>query len=196
MYNDKLGNNCQITSVFSLWGNFLIWPQSLNNMFLHKFFLSKNISFLGPNPIIASITIDPHMVVIQVHVGKKHSGRHDIIIEDLTKKLRLPTPRLIPYNTFRILNQTFNKLVGLIRNFKFHIHGISYIVIFIVMKKNVLNVNYSMLFRCPWLHNIKATHDWVNNMITIEGNGIMWTIAITKHLNNNTKCSKLFLCYH
>jgi hypothetical protein len=44
-----------------------------------------------------------------------------------------------------------------------------------------------MLLGRPWLHNIKATNDWVNNMITIEGKRIMWTIAITKHLNNNTK---------
>ncbi len=75
----------------------------------------------------------------------------------------------------------------MIRYFKIHVHGISYIVIFIVMKNNVLNVSYSMLLGCPWLHNIKVTHDWVDNMITIEGNGIVWTIAITKHLNNNTK---------
>jgi hypothetical protein len=31
----------------------------------------------------------------------------NIIIEDLKKKLRLSTPRLTPYNTFRIVNQTF-----------------------------------------------------------------------------------------
>jgi hypothetical protein len=43
-----------------------------------------------------------------------------------------------------------------------------------------------MLLGCPWLHNVKLTCDWVNNMITIEGNGIVWTITITKHLNNDT----------
>jgi hypothetical protein len=46
------------------------------------------------------------------------------------------------------------------------------------------------------LHNAHVTHDWGNNLITIEGNGTMWTIAITKHLDNNTKCPKVLLCYN
>ncbi len=63
------------------------------------------------------------------------------------------------------------------------------------MKNNVLDSNYSMLLVQPWLHNARITHDWGNNLITIEGNGTMRTIAITKHLDNNTKCPVVLLCY-
>jgi hypothetical protein len=47
----------------------------------------------------------------------------------------------------------------------------------------------------PWLHNAHVTHDWGNNLITIEGNGTMQTINVTKHLDNNTKCPKVLSCY-
>jgi len=32
-------------------------------------------------------------------------------------------------------------------------------------------------------------------LIIIESNGTVWTIAITKHLDNNTKCPKVLQCY-
>jgi hypothetical protein len=63
------------------------------------------------------------------------------------------------------------------------------------MKNNVLDYNYSMLLGQPWLCNAHVTHDWGNNLITIKGNGIMWTFIITKHLDNNTKHPKVLLCY-
>jgi hypothetical protein len=63
------------------------------------------------------------------------------------------------------------------------------------MKNNVLDSNYSMLLSQPWLHNAHVTHDWGNNLITIEGNGMMRTITIIKHLDNNTKHPKVLLCY-
>jgi len=45
------------------------------------------------------------------------------------------------------------------------------------------------------LHNARVTHDWGNNMIIIEGNGIVQTISTTKHLDSNTKRFEVLLCY-
>jgi hypothetical protein len=53
-----------------------------------------------------------------------------------------------------------------------------------------------MLLGHPWLHNTKVTHDWGNNMITIEGNGIMHTIVVTKHFDGNMKRPIMFLYYN
>jgi hypothetical protein len=38
-------------------------------------------------------------------------------------------------------------------------------------------------------------HNWGNNLINIEANGIVHTITLTKHLDNNTKRLELLLCY-
>jgi hypothetical protein len=70
-----------------------------------------------------------------------------------------------------------------------------YVVTFTMMKKTILDSNYSMLLGCPWLQDAKVTHDWGNNLISIEGNGIICTIAVIKHLDNNTKCLAVLLCY-
>jgi len=53
-----------------------------------------------------------------------------------------------------------------------------------------------MLFGCPWLHKTKVTDDWGNNMITIEGNGIMHIIVVTKHFDGNMKWPIIFLYYN
>jgi hypothetical protein len=41
----------------------------------------------------------------------------------------------------------------------------------------------------------QSTHDHGNNLITIEGYGTMYIIAITKRLDNNTKGLEVLLCY-
>ncbi len=51
-----------------------------------------------------------------------------------------------------------------------------------------------MLLGQPWPCNAHVIHDWENNLITIKGNGMVWTIAITKHSDNNTKHHEM-LCY-
>jgi hypothetical protein len=61
-----------------------------------------------------------------------------------------------------------------------------------VMKNNVLDSNCSMLLG----RNAHVIHDWGNNLITIEGNGIMQTINVTKDLDNNIKCLEDLLCYN
>ncbi len=95
-----------------------------------------------------------------------------------------------------MVDQTLTKPIGLIRDLKIHIHGILYVVTFIMMKNNVLKASNSMLLGCPLLWDVKVTHDWGNNLINIESNGTIHTITITKHLDSNTKCLKVLLCYN
>jgi hypothetical protein len=52
-----------------------------------------------------------------------------------------------------------------------------------------------MLLNKPWLKDAKVTHDWGNNMIKIQGNGIVKTRTMTKHLGTNLKRPKVLLCF-
>jgi hypothetical protein len=70
-------------------------------------------------------------------------------------------------------NQTTTKPVGLIKDLKIYVHGILYIITFTVFQNNVVDSNYSMLLGRPWLKDVKVAHDWGNNTIIIEGNGIV-----------------------
>jgi hypothetical protein len=141
------------------------------------------------------------MVVIWVQVGKNiikdvlldGVSSVNIMVNELWKQF----PNLKPTSyTLWMENQTITKLVGLIKDLKIQIHWISYITMFTIMKNNVLDFNYSMLLGWPWLHNAHVTHDWRNNIITVEGNGMVQTISITKHLDRNTKSLKVLLCYN
>jgi hypothetical protein len=82
----------------------------------------------------------------------------NIITENLITKLGLPKPRLAPYH-HKMVDQNMTKLLGIIRNLKIHIHGIPYIATFTILKNNVVDFNYSMLLRGPWLRNAKVTYD-------------------------------------
>jgi hypothetical protein len=104
----------------------------------------------------------------------------NIIIEDLYKKLGLLTPRLARY-TFRMVDHILTKLVGLIWDLKIHIHGILYVVTFIVMCNSILDSSYSMLLRHPYLCNAKVTHDWGNNVITIDKVGMVQIIVQSRN---------------
>ncbi len=121
----------------------------------------------------------------------KGSGAN-IITKDPRKQLALPSPKLTPY-MFRMVDQSLTKPVGIIGNLKIHIHGIPYIATFTIMRNNVLDGNYSMLLGKPWVRNAKVIHDWGKNLITIEGNGVIPTIPITKHLDPNIKQPKVLL---
>jgi hypothetical protein len=70
-------------------------------------------------------------------------------------------------------DQAITKPVGLIKDLKIHIHGIPYIATFMIMKNNVLDSTYSMLLGQPWLHNACVILDRGNNLITMEGNGMV-----------------------
>jgi hypothetical protein len=65
-------------------------------------------------------------------------------------------------------NQTTAKPLSLIKDLEIFVHGIPYIVTFIVINNNVMNCSYSMLLGCPWLKDAKVSHDWGTNTITIQ----------------------------
>jgi hypothetical protein len=52
-----------------------------------------------------------------------------------------------------------------------------------------------MLLGCPWLKDAIVFHDWGNNIIIIQGVGIVRTILVTKKLGTPTKCPKVVVCY-
>ncbi len=56
-------------------------------------------------------------------------------------------------------DQSMNKPLGIIINLKIHIHGITYIATFIVLKNIVVDFSYSMLLGRPWLKDAKVTHN-------------------------------------
>jgi hypothetical protein len=106
----------------------------------------------------------------------------------------LPKPKPSPYN-LRMENQTTTKLVGLIRDMKIYVHGIPYITTFTILQNNVVESSYSMLLGRPWLKDAKVAHDWGNNNVTIQGNVIVRTITVTKHLGGEVRRPKVLLCY-
>ncbi len=55
--------------------------------------------------------------------------------------------------------------------------------------------NYSMLLGKPWLRDAKVTHDWGNNLITIQGNGIIGTILLNKKLELETRRPQVLIFY-
>jgi hypothetical protein len=87
------------------------------------------------------------------------------------------------------------KPLGIIRNLKFHIHGIPYVTTFIILQNSVVDSNYSMLLGRPWLRDAKVTHDWANNVIIVQVNGTIITILVNKKLGVETKRPQVFVCY-
>jgi hypothetical protein len=85
---------------------------------------------------MVSIAIDPHLVVIHIHVGwnlvddvslDRGSGAN-IITKDLRKQLGLPSPKPTRY-VLQMVNQSLMKLIEVIQDLKVHIHGIPYIML-------------------------------------------------------------------
>ncbi len=96
----------------------------------------------------------------------------NIIIEQMRLRLGLPKLKLAPYN-LRMVDQTTTKLMGLIRDLKIYVHGIPYITTFTILQNSVVDSSYSMLLGRPWLRDVKVAHDYGNNIVTIQGNGIV-----------------------
>jgi hypothetical protein len=92
-------------------------------------------------------------------------------------------------------NQTIIKPLGLIKVLTILVHGIPYVVTFIVIQSNVLDYNYYMLLDHPWLRDAKVFHDWGNNTIAIQGISIIKTILVKKKLGTPTKRPKVLICY-
>jgi hypothetical protein len=42
---------------------------------------------------------------------------------------------------------------------------------------------------------LKVAHNWGNNIVTIQGNGIVKTITVTKHLGGEVRKPEMLLCY-
>ncbi len=92
--------------------------------------------------------------------------RVNIIIEELKIQLSLLKPNPTLYNLL-MANQTIIKPLGLIRDLNIFVHGIPYMVTFIIINSNVLDFSYLMLLGCPWWRNAKISHDWGTNIVTI-----------------------------
>jgi hypothetical protein len=92
-------------------------------------------------------------------------------------------------------NQTIAKPLGLIKDLKIIIHGIPYVVTFIVIHNSVLDSDNFMLLGHPWFKDAKMFHDWGNNIIIIQGTDIIRTIHVTKKLGAPTKCLEMLVCY-
>jgi hypothetical protein len=90
-------------------------------------------------------------------------------------------------------DQTTTKPIGLIKNLKVYVYIIPCIVTFIVLQNSVVDCNYSILLEKPWLMDAEVAHDWGINMISIQGNGIVKTIEMTKHLGNIVKSPHLIV---
>jgi len=45
------------------------------------------------------------------------------------------------------------------------------------------------------LKDAKMAHDWGNNTITIQGNGMIKTITVTKHLGGEVRRLEMLFCY-
>jgi len=53
-----------------------------------------------------------------------------------------------------------------------------------------------MLLGRQWLTDVQMAHDWGSNFVTIQENGIVKTISITKHLGGEVRKPKMLLCYN
>ncbi len=101
--------------------------------------------------------------------------------------------KLAPYN-LQMADQTTTKL-GLIKYLKIYVHDILYIITFTMFENSVVDFSYSILLERPRLRNDKMAHDWGSNIITIQGNGTIRTIIVTKHLGGEIGRLEVFLCY-
>jgi hypothetical protein len=122
-------------------------------------------------------------------------SRVNIITEQLKLRLGLPKPKPTSYN-MKISYETTTKLVGWVKDMKIYVHGIPYIIMFIVLQNSVVNSSYSMLLGRPWLKDAKMTHDWGCNIVTLQGDGIVKTITFTKHLGGEVRRPEVLLCYN
>ncbi len=119
----------------------------------------------------------------------------NIITEQLRLSLGLSKLKPAPYN-LRMANQSTTKPMGLIKDMKICVHGIPYITTFTILHNNVIDYSYSMLLGRPWLRDAKMAHDWRSNIVTIQGNGIVKIITITKHLGGEVRRPQVLLCYN
>jgi hypothetical protein len=134
------------------------------------------------------------VVIIQVRVGKSivedvltdGGVSVNIIIENLITKLGLPKPSQVPYQ-LRMVDRNMTRPLRIVRNLKIHIHGIPYVATFAILKNSVVDSSCFVLLGRPWLKDAKVPQDWGNNVIIVQGNGIVRTISVNKKLGAKTK---------
>jgi hypothetical protein len=139
-------------------------PKKTQNV--SKVTTEKQVGYLVPKVGTITVAIDNRMAIIQVQIGKNTildvllngGSRVNIITKQLRLRMGLPKPKLALYN-LRMAYQTTTKLVGLIRDLKICVHGIPYITMFTILQNSVVDSNYSMLLRRPWLRDAKMAHD-------------------------------------
>jgi hypothetical protein len=85
--------------------------------------------------------------------------------------------------------------LGIIQNLKIRIHGIPYVITFTILQNNVVDSSYYVLSGRPWLKDAKVTHYEGNNVITIQGDGIVRTISVNKKLGVETKRPQILIYY-
>ncbi len=95
-----------------------------------------------------------------------------------------------------MVDQTTTKPVGLINELKICVHDIPNIIMFIILQNNLIDFSYSMLLRRPWLKDAKMAYDWGNNIVTIQRDGTVRTITVTKHLRGEVRILEVLLCYN
>jgi hypothetical protein len=78
------------------------------------------------------------------------------------------------------------KSLGLIWELKIFVHGIPYTFTFIVINNNVLDSSYSLLLGHPSLKDVKISHGWGTNNVTIQKTNLVQTIFVTKKLGVQT----------
>ncbi len=156
-----------------------------------------------PIVIIDVVIMDHQMVVIMVHVGKNmiddilldRRSWVNAITDGLRQKLGLLPPQLTPFN-LQMVNFSFSKPLGIIPNIKIKIHGMPYIITFMVMNKKSVDPTYSMLLTHPWLWDAKVIHSQGTNMVTIEGNIIVKTIFVSIYLSGNIRRPQMVVNYN
>ena len=62
--------------------------------------------------------------------------------------------------------------LGIIKNLKITIGGLTFKNIVMVIKMENLENNFSMLLQRPWLKQVRAKHDWEKNQLILYQDGI------------------------
>jgi hypothetical protein len=78
-------------------------------------------------------------------------------------------------------------LVGLVQDLKIYVHDRPYVIMFILLHNSVIDISFSMLLGRPWFKDAILAHDYGNDIMTIQGNGMVKTIMVTKHLGVEVK---------
>jgi hypothetical protein len=86
--------------------------------------------------------------------------------------------------------QTIPKPLGLIKDFRSLVHGIPCALTFIIIQSSVLDSSYFMLLGCPWLRDVKVSHDWANNTLLYRESIKLEPYPLLRHLEHQLNVQK------